>query len=165
LPATLRGFEEEPLPDVVVVDSSFVFEVLYDPRSPDSRHAEARAFAARLINAGSAVVYSSLLFLEAPQCWRRLYARGGLPSPRGATRLETFRSANEDLRVLLAQFGAVEIATDRAQLDLAVDLCAEYNLRPHDALVVALGQLSEVGDLVSLDRDFRRVDGITLWQP
>jgi predicted nucleic acid-binding protein len=47
----------------------------------------------------------------------------------------------------------------------ASDLAATYDLGSHDALIVAVARLTEVPDVIALDRDFRRVDGLHLWQP
>jgi predicted nucleic acid-binding protein len=42
---------------------------------------------------------------------------------------------------------------------------ARYELNAHDALVSAVTLATPSPHLVALDRDFRRVDGIELWQP
>jgi hypothetical protein len=81
LPAVRHAFTDNPLPAIIVADSSFILEALID--SGQGRHAPARAFANRLIQVNCLLLYSLLLFLEAPQCWRRLYRRGILvPSQR-----------------------------------------------------------------------------------
>jgi predicted nucleic acid-binding protein len=45
----------------------------------------------------------------------------------------------------------------------AASLVATFNLKAHDALVVAIAREIGVPHIVSFDRDFRRVDGIELW--
>ena len=48
-------------------------------------------------------------------------------------------------------------------LDRAVKLMGRYNLGSHDACLAAIAFHTDVLDIVSLDKDFQRVDGIHLW--
>jgi hypothetical protein len=117
LPAVRHAFTDNPLPAIIVADSSFIFEALID--SGQGRHASARAFANRLIQANWLLLYSLLLFLEAPQCWRRLYRRGILvPSQRSIDpvmdRVNAFTEANTKLEQFLASFNCNRINVTRS---------------------------------------------------
>jgi hypothetical protein len=80
LPAARRGFDDEALPPGIVVDSSFFFEALFDPGTPRNAHIACLRFADRLRTEQVTLLYSTLLFIEAPQAWRRLYRPGVLPT-------------------------------------------------------------------------------------
>ncbi len=119
-------------PEVVVADSSFILEALID--SGQSRHQPARDFADRLRRANLRLVYSLLLFLEAPQCWRRLYARGALvPShrvhDRTEDRLYAFAEADLALQTFLASYNTQRMPVTRRLLRLASTEVAKHNLR------------------------------------
>jgi predicted nucleic acid-binding protein len=149
-----------------VVDSSFVFEALLD--SGTGRHADSKSFAERLRNENSVLVYSSLIFLEAPQCWRRLYRRGSLvPGQRGidqvADRQNAFAEADAQLARFLSTYSTRRVQISRKLLSLASTMAATYNLSSHDALIVAISWYSGVVDIAALDQGFQDVDGIELW--
>ena len=166
MPATRHLFSDNPLPSLVVIDSSFVFEALID--SGTGRYIEARDFAERLRTTNSILVHSSLLFLEAPQCWRRLYKRGALiPNQRGidivSDRKNAFAEAERDLSTFLGAFNTQRVRITRRLMTLGSVMAATYDLRSHDALVAAISQDARIPDIVALDADFRAVDGIELW--
>ena len=132
------------------------------------RHERAITFAGRLRDSNCIVVYSSLIFLEAPQCWRRMYARGALLPDRIESdltrdRINAFRKADDALNDLLTSFLRRRVAINRPLMRVASRLVATFNLRAHDALVVAVAHALSVPHIASFDRDFRRVDGIELW--
>lgn len=170
MPANLQSFNDEPLPEAVVVDSSFFFEAVIDPLSADSRRTRTREFAKRSPDGGVLVVYSSLVYVEAPQYWRRLLARGALPVPQpsldpSVDRRSAYRAATELLREFLGKFSSQEVTLTPHLVDVATGLAGFYNLRAIDAFTVALAEITSIPDLVTLDRDFRRVDGLVVWSP
>ena len=48
-------------------------------------------------------------------------------------------------------------------MEAASDMVARFDLNAHDGLVAALARDLGVSHIASLDRDFRRVDAIDLW--
>ena len=166
MPANRHLFTDQPLPTEIVVDSSFVFHALIeDGRS--GYHLPARGFAERLRLADVTLIYSSLIFLEAPQCWRRLYNTGALiPSQRGTNlasdRVNAFSEANTALQTFLSAFNRREVRATKDLMKSASGLVAEFNLGSHDAIVIAISR-TRVGDVAALDRGFKSVDGIELW--
>jgi predicted nucleic acid-binding protein len=114
-------------------------------------------------------VYLSLIFIEAPQCWRRLYNSGALiPSHRASDprsdRINAFAEANAALDAFVAGFTNFEVQITRALIDSANLLVAEFGfLSSHDALAVAISRDLQISDIAALDRDFKKVDRIELW--
>jgi predicted nucleic acid-binding protein len=163
LPARRHSFFEDPLPDVGVFDSSFVFDAAID--TGEIQHDAGQQFAQRLRRHKTLPVYSSLLFIEAPQCWRRLFRRGILSrTPTSiADRIEAFGVADKLLADFLSAFGCQEIAITKTFMSAASRLVAHHDLSAHDALVVAVAQELSVSHIASFDRDFRRLEGIDLW--
>lgn len=168
MPALRRSFDDDP-PALAVVDSSFIFESLIDARTGDGRHEACRAFATKMHAAGSVLLVSPLIYVEAPMAWRRLYNRGVLGSSQlnldvTADRVAAFREASRRLRRFIEQFEHYEIPFTRRLVDRATRLAAHHNLKAHDAFIAAIAtDRSPNVDLVGIDRDFRRVDGLTLW--
>ena len=136
-------------------------------------HSECLNFARRLQSAGSGLVYSNLLRLEFWQAWRRATARRGLPSysisepdwqpPASPSRTDVYQIGDRFLRDFLRNYNVWEISIGSRLLDGALQLMGRYNLKSHDACVAALAFQSGFTDIVSLDRDFRRLDGVRLW--
>lgn len=98
-----------------------------------------------------------------------MYVRGALPpitapDERHARRT-AFLEATQQLRAFLEYLESYEVPLSAHLFDVATGLAGFHNLNAHDALVVAVAQVIGVTDVVALDRDLRRVDGITLWQP
>jgi predicted nucleic acid-binding protein len=133
------------------------------------RHLPARRFAERLRAAKAILVHSSLIFLEAPQCWRKLYGRNLLPHSKQSSlteidnRIAAFKEAEEALRGFLASFDRYEVPISKNIMKAASGLVAQFNLGSHDAAIVAVARSIHVPDLVALDKGFRRVDNIALW--
>lgn len=67
------------------------------------------------------------------------------------------------LEDFLAQFPLVEIPLGTEVRLLAAQHLAQYNLGAHDAVHLASAQHAGVFDLASLDRGYRRVNGLFLW--
>jgi predicted nucleic acid-binding protein len=166
LPANRHLFTDIPLPTEIVVDSSFVFHALIDD-GRSGYHIPARSFAERLRVANATLIYSSLIFLEAPQCWKRLYNTGALvPSQRSADlasdRVRAFTEANNALQTFLSAFNRKEVRITKDLMKSATAYVAEFNLGSHDAIAVAISRTG-IPDVAAVDRGFKSVDGIELW--
>jgi predicted nucleic acid-binding protein len=102
--------------------------------------------------------------------WRRLYARGALAPSRdmqseAGSRELAHREAFAELVAFTERFETYEVELSTELLELGNRLVGRYRLRPHDAALAALSQLTGIPDLITLDRDFRRVDGLVVWSP
>jgi predicted nucleic acid-binding protein len=166
LPAQRHAFTDSPLPSVIVADSSFIFEALID--SGQGQYAATIDFADRLRRANVRLLYSGLLFIEAPQCWRRLYNKGVLiPSQKSTdpitNRLTAYVEADQDLKKFLAGFNTMMIRMTPQIIQAALRLTAIFNLKSHDALVAAIAQDTRISDIAATDKDFRKIDNIELW--
>lgn len=179
--AVTRLFSDAPLPDEIVVDSSFIFEALIDhrgtSRNPSFYH-QCREFATRLFNQQVRLIYSPLLFLEAPRYWRRLYSSGDLlssaqlfsptqsvlPIDDSLQREWLFKEADNYLDDFLSLFfDTYVVRVTRPLLQRACEVAARYNLGSHDSLVVAIAYRVSVPDIVSIDSDFECPDDIYIW--
>ena len=169
--ATRRAFDDGPLPSQIVVDSSFIFEALIDSQVGDGRHLGCRRFLRRLAENDTLLVYSELVYVEAPQCWRRLWRRGVLEDrvpnvrPIEERRSGAFVAATSRLRRLLESSRGFAAPLGPELADIAANVSGYYNLGAQDAYLVALSEFLHIPDLVTLDRDFRRVDGLVVWSP
>ena len=68
------------------------------------------------------------------------------------------------LRGLLSRLRKVEIHISQTLIESASSLVAEFGfLSSHDALALAIARDAQTLDIAALDRDFRKVDGIDLW--
>jgi predicted nucleic acid-binding protein len=76
---------------------------------------------------------------------------------------EPFSVGDQFLKDFLSQFRRYEIRIGTRLLDRALPLMARYNLSSHDACVAAITFHADVEHLVSLDRKFVRIDGLSLW--
>ena len=88
-------------------------------------------------------MFSGLLFIEAPQCWKRLYRKGVLvPSQRSmdpvTDRLNAFAQADQSLQTFLAAFNTSQIRVSPRIIGTASRLVATYELQSHDAVVAAV---------------------------
>ena len=97
-----------------------------------------------------------------------MYARGALLPDHierdlATDRISAFRKADDALNDLLTSFLRRRLAINRPLMRVASSLVATFNLKAHDALVVAVAYALGVPHIASFDRDFRRVDGIELW--
>ena len=166
MPARRHAFTDSPLPSIIVVDSSFIFEALID--SGQGRYVATHDFAERLRATNARLVFSGLLFIEAPQCWRRLYRKGVLiPSQRSTDpvtdRLNAFAQADQSLQTFLAAFNSSQIRVSPRIIGTASRLVATYELQSHDAVVAAVAQEIKIRDIAATDQGFRRIDDIELW--
>lgn len=168
--ATEHTFDEEPLPEAVVLDCDFVVSVLHEG---EEFHDECYEFALRLYEEDVPIVYSNLLRMEFWQGWRSAANKRGLPSELLAKpmllsdpiaeRERLFALGDSYLQDFLRSFRRFEVRISTRLLDRALRLMARYNLDSQDACVAACAFHSDVRDVVSLDKHFHRVDGIDLW--
>jgi predicted nucleic acid-binding protein len=166
LPACHYAFTNSPLPSVIVVDSSFIFEALID--SGQGGYEATHDFAERLRTANTRRVFSGLLFMEAPQCWKRLGRKGVLvPSQRSTDpvtdRLNAFAQADQSLQTFLAAFNTSQMRVSPRIIGTASSLVATYKLQSHDAVVAAVAQEVGIRDIAATDHGFRRIEDIELW--
>jgi predicted nucleic acid-binding protein len=165
-----HAFDEEPLPSAVVLDSDFVINVLHEN---EEFHEECKEFAQRLSENDVVVVYSNLLRVDFWHGWRRAVNARGLPpevasqpvllTDPGAERERWYRHGDDYLKTLLSLYDRYEVRIGSRLLDRALRLMARYNLKSHDACVAAIAFHTEVTDIVSLDKDFLRIDGLHVW--
>jgi predicted nucleic acid-binding protein len=78
-------------------------------------------------------------------------------------RVSAFRKADAALDVFLNGFECREAVITRDLMAAASEIVAQFNLNAHDAVVAALARDLRISHIASLDRDFRRIDGIDLW--
>jgi hypothetical protein len=67
------------------------------------------------------------------------------------------------IETLLADFEWYEIPVTPATRAAACKLVVEYNLGGQDAIHLACAAEEGVDNIASLDKDFRRVNGLVLW--
>lgn len=171
MPASERAFSEPP-PESAYLDSDFLI-ILFVPTH--LLHAQAQGFARRLIGAGTVAHVSSLVWIEFAHVTTRAAFRDDLPAAlRRRFRLDAWDDAQVRQEYLRAGLGAldelldqfvewVELPTDEAVRRQALTYIGEYNLGAQDAVHLASARLAGLNDLVSFDRGYRRVDGLTLW--
>jgi predicted nucleic acid-binding protein len=169
-PAQEHMFDEEPLPPAVVFDCDFVINVLHEN---EDFHDECAGFAGRLFDRGVGIVYSSLVRVDFWQGWRHAVKQKGLPLEIGGEpvrirdlakqREEWYQLGDQYPKLFLSLYDRYEVRVGPRLLDRAVKLMGRYNLGSHDACLAAIAFHTDVTDIVSLDADFRRVDGIHLW--
>jgi hypothetical protein len=112
-----------------------VFDAVIE--SDRARKEASAQFVRRLQREGTALVYSSLLFLEAPQCWRRFFRRGELKHNDPEIpddRLEAFKRANTLLEEFLDAFDCQEVTITKSLMNAAARIVAIYDVRAHEAL-------------------------------
>jgi predicted nucleic acid-binding protein len=162
-PSAQHDFDEEPLPQAVVLDSDFVISVLHEN---EEFHEVCVAFAARLRSGNVRVVHTPLLRVDFWNGWRQALRRRGVPieatqglEGRGQAtgHLSSYRGGDRLLMDFLSSFAAYELELSEGLLDEALNLIARYNLRPHDGCLAATAFYSGVNAIVSLDGDFINV--------
>lgn len=169
-PAQEHMFDEEPLPEAVVLDCDFVVNVLHEN---EDFHGECARFAGRLLDERVGIVYCNLLRVEFWQGWRRAVNQRGLPGEMGGEpirirhvakeREKWYALGDEYLKLFLSLFDRYEVRLGTRLLNQAVKLMGRYNLGSRDACLAAIAFHTQVLDVVSLDRDFLCVDRIHVW--
>ena len=79
------------------------------------------------------------------------------------TGLTPFAEADLALQTFLASYNTQRMVVTRRLLRLASTEVAKHNLRSHDAAIIAILRDTGITDLVAIDKDFRRVDNLELW--
>jgi predicted nucleic acid-binding protein len=97
-----------------------------------------------------------------------LYKRGFLASTQRdldpiAERISAFREIDLALDTFLAAFNRRRFHITRGLMQKASVMTATYDLQSHDALVVALMRDLGVNSIAAIDRGFRTIDGLELW--
>ena len=168
--AVQQSFTDEPLPEAVVFDADFVVSALSEQ---EEFHATCRHFASRLLRSGVTVFYSQLLRIEFLSAWQNALRRRGIPKDlmpqprlledRAAERSAIYAMADDYLLTFLRSFQSAEVRLSSPLQDVAREYIAVYDLKPMDACLVATAVRSGADNIVSLDNDFTKVDGIHLW--
>ena len=169
-PATEHRFREEPLPQAVVLDADFVVNVLHEG---EEYHRDCLRFAVRLLRNNVSVVYTQLLRLEFLSGWQNAMRRRGVPSELlqqkrllenpAEDRRAMYELGDEFFSDFLTLFNRYEVRLSAKLQRRARSYMAKYNLKPMDACLIASAFQTEVLHVASLDKDFRRVDGVHLW--
>ena len=168
--ATEHGFAEEPLPRAVALDADFVISVLNEA---EDYHRHCLRFATRLSASGTAIVCSPVLRLEVLHGWQKAINAGGItvellqqrplvPDPVHIRGL-LLQFGEDALSSFLASFKQYEVRLSAPLFAETREIMARYGLKPMDACFLAAAVRIGVTDIVSLDSDFRKVDGIHLW--
>jgi hypothetical protein len=136
--------------------------------SGQGRHVPTRAFCDRLQAENTQVIYSSLMFLEAPQCWKKLYKKGALAPKQSCLdptldRQQAFSEADAALEGFLSAFNCQRVNITRSLMRSGSAMAALYGLNSHDALVMALLQEFHLTHLAVIDDDFWDIDYLELW--
>jgi predicted nucleic acid-binding protein len=168
--ATEHAFTDEPLPSAVALDADFLINVLNEA---EEYHKPCLQFATRLAAADTTVICSPVLRLEVLRGWQKAATSGGItidllqqklliPDPIHLRRL-LLHFGDDALSSFLAPFRQYEVRLSARLFVETREVMANYGLKPMDACFLAAAERVEVQDIVSLDSDFRRVDGIHLW--
>ncbi|MDO8615485.1 MAG: type II toxin-antitoxin system VapC family toxin [Dehalococcoidia bacterium] len=165
MPAEAVRFSREELPELLFFDTSFILAVVF---VHEVHHEPSVEFLARLKSAAALVVVSPVLRLEYFNGWRRAMVEGVVGRSRGADESERrrlFGMAQGVLDDMLAHFRVREVRLTESVQDRTVELMKKHNLQSLDAVNVAAALEIGCRDIVSLDDDFRRVEGVRLWMP
>ena len=173
----------EPPPPRIVIDTSFLVLAVVSTPAEEQFHIECRQFLGNLARAETALVYCTNLFLEMQVAWSRLLRRVGeeqvwaalerwygrvapvaqwaiLPETRRLTLLRALDQLVEDL---LSLFESYEVQLSRSLIRDAQVWMASHQLRPGDAVLVAIAH-GTGGPIASVDGDFLKVeDWLQVW--
>lgn len=172
--ARIFPFVGSPLPDIVYLDTSFVWEI-HNPHADPIRQAQCAAFGARLNQAEVMMVINSWVIQEL-----RHVILVGVYRQEARRRqmgwLELFRQDKSFMPTVIQSIQQVEAIVDAhplfmrlpIHLDLmtdavAIDLMKAYNLDAGDAYHIALARAEQVNSFVTLDGGFGVVDTLNLY--
>lgn len=89
-----------------------------------------------------------------------------MPFQRGADlasdKASAFTEANAALQTFLSAFNRREVRVTKNLIKSATAHVVEFNLGSHDAIAIAISRAG-VPDVAALDRGFKKVNGIELW--
>jgi len=172
--ARIFPFIGSPLPEIVYVDTSFVWEV-YNPYADARRQAECRTFLNRLYQAGVMIVLNSWVIQELRHVILAVVYRQEARR-RGIDWLELFRQDKSFMPTVIQSIQQVEaildaqplimclpIHLDRTTDAVALDFMAAYNLDAADAYHLAIARADGINSFVTLDQGFGVVDTINLY--
>jgi predicted nucleic acid-binding protein len=171
VPATEHAFTEQP-PDQLYIDTDFIIACL---ERTDPHHNRCAVFMERLVAHDRTTLFiSSLSWLEMIHAITRQRFRDLVGDDlRRRFRLDRW----DELTVrqsytayMVESFSTFLDQCDWAEVDLtpairaeAVGLISTYNLGTHDAVHLATAGSVGVVDFASLDRGYRRIDALHLW--
>ncbi len=172
MPATEHSFNTVDLPVHLYVDTDFLIACLI---ATQPHHQRCSDFMVRLLRRDSTTLYlSSLSWMELAHFVLRADFRDRQPPDiRRQYRLDQWENPDVRTEWLFTMISRVEAMLqpfDWNELSLtsrirrtAIGYMAGHNLGAHDAVHLASAVAAGVADLASLDRGFRRVEGINLW--
>ena len=172
--ARIFPFIGSPLPGIVYLDTSFVWEV-YDPYADPVKQAECKAFLDRLTQSEVMMVINSWVIQELRHVILigvyRHEARG-----RRMSWQQLFHQDKNFMSTVIQSIQQVEAILDAQplimrlpiHLDVTTDavalgVMAAYNLDAADAYHVAIAQVEGIHSFVTLDQGFGVVDTINLY--
>ena len=168
--ATEHPFNDSPLPQAIALDADFVVSVI---SASEEFHRPCASFSADLLSAKVIIVHSPLLRFEFLNAWQKAVNKGALPKSLlrqqqlwddpGRDRLAYYNLGDEYLADFLGLFERYEVRLSNRLQGGTRRIMALHGLRSMDACLVACAYQTGVTDIASLDKDFRRVDGIHLW--
>lgn len=171
MPATEHAFVEAP-PAQLYIDTDFIVACL---ERTDPHHGRCAAFMGRIVAYGRTTLYmSSLSWLEFIHTITRQRFRDIADDDlRRRFRLDRWEDPpirQAYIAYMTESFTAFLDQCDWAEVDLtpairaeAIRLLAAYNLNAHDAVHLATARDVAAADFVSLDRGYRRVETLHLW--
>lgn len=168
--ATERSFDEPP-PDRLYIDTDFLISCLTDAQP---HYPRCISFLEALARHGTEIYVSALTWLEFAYVVSKERFRLELSTEMQAEyalhhwqRREVRGRYIADMigraRALLAPFEWAQVPITGDVQRRAQDYMIAYGLHPQDAAHVAAAELAGVSDIATLDRGFRKVDDITLW--
>lgn len=172
MPATERSYTADLPSARLYLDTDFLINCLF---TTEPHHGRCRAFMVRLFQHGLTTLYlSTLTWMEYAHVIAKESFRKGLPPAfaqqfqldqwdQPLTRDAYMGAMLSALQKLLDKFDWEEISLTADVRRRATQFMAEYKLDSHDAVHLASANYVGVFDLASLDRVFRRVDGLYLW--
>lgn len=171
MPATERSFSDPP-PGRLYLDTDFLISCLIETQP---HHERCRPFLDRLAQFGQTEIYvSPLSWLEFTHVVSKERFRLDLPEGMQQSyelhRWQDAQVRERYLTDLLSQFERLLLPFEWGEIPITADVrhtaihyMMTYRLDPQDAGHVAAAWSLGIADIAALDRAFRKVDGITLW--
>jgi predicted nucleic acid-binding protein len=172
--ARIFPFIGSPLPDIVYLDTSFVWEV-HNPHADPIRQAECQAFMNRLTQAGVMMVINSWVIQELRHVILVVVYRQEARIRRTGW-LELFRQDKSLMPTVIQSIQQIEALLNARPLIMrlpihldvttdavALDLMTAYNLDAADAYHVAIARADGLNAFVTLDQGFGVVDTLNLY--
>jgi len=182
MPASLHdmGDASTPLPELIILDTSVLLEL------SNRSHPEALSFLGRLTQQalrGNALILVPLLVME--ECYFKLiqgqyekagykqwYHEGYKAHPEQIAvfgpLLSVFEQGVLSLPAVITGPDDLIVSSDSAMLPLhqkMLENIRDFQVLPKDAYIVAEAQRLGVTDMATLDKDWDRFDGFTVYRP